>query len=263
MAANRKSNVAPVVYIAAIAVLVVLILVRVLQPAVVESIEIAYSQDARSYCNQNNIGDDTIMRTVGLNQRSMSEFDSFREECEARIGHLYGYLFVQDVEKTDRTSIKITLGARKPVALIISGQNSVLVDEEGTILQKTSKTDDQSIIKINGFVVESATLNIKAEAKAVDGTTIQDALKVAKVLRDSGYYSWFTDITVIDNSRIRLSTSKKVPVIIYLRFDVLKSLDIAYGILKDGVSEGGTITVTGDNGYYNPDDKAAVTTSGM
>ncbi|MBR6499841.1 MAG: hypothetical protein IKT23_09170, partial [Clostridia bacterium] len=169
-----------------------------------------------------------------------------------------GY-FKLDGIRVNGTSANLVISVRTPLVTVSTAGKYVTLDEDKYVLRISDVLTGAEPIKVYG-----AELRYPAQGEITTGVTskLDDAIEIAKIIRDNGLTGVFTDISMLDNQEVRLSTYKGVPVKINLRFDVATSLDIAKSMLDKGVNDG-SIEVAGENGYHKPAPDDFQSTKGM
>ena len=187
-----------------------------------------------------------FVRQSGITGHRYRELKDFRETAENNIAE-WGYYVLTDIEVVKKNSILLHIDVRQPVAAIGDGGRYCIVDKDGYVLAvETKKPED--LILINGI---SLTVR-KMGQKALDRRgSLDDALHIASIINEK-YKGLYTSFSMLEEQEVDLQTTSSVLVIINLRYDAEKSLQIAKETLDKGVTDS-QIKVAGIYGYQVPD----------
>ncbi|MBR7041512.1 MAG: hypothetical protein IKI24_06705 [Clostridia bacterium] len=244
--AERDGRTATIVIVACIVLIAALLLIYALPASRVKTVHVSYVGAARDKAAGMGLTDTDFVRASGVTGQKSGSKSEWEDQAKHGVASL-GYFKLDEV-RLSGSSANLIISARTPLATISTAGKYVTLDEDKYVLTISDRLTGTEPIKVFG-----AELRYPAQGEVTTGVNsrLDDALIIAKVIRDNGLTGVFTEISMLDNQEVRLATYKNVPVKINLRFDVATSLDIAKSMLDKGVNDG-SIEVAGENGFHKP-----------
>ena len=228
-------------------------------PARVKRVSVEYLGNAQAEAYAKNYTEFDFIRLSGVTNQKMSERSLWEEKAKDVI-NATGYFILSEIRVSGKQSVTLLIAARTPQMTVSTSGKYVTIDSDNYVLKVSDRIADGDPILVNGVALRYPAAGQITVPE--DNQKLEDAREVAGVISANGYQGIFTSISVKESREVRLTTSKGVPVIINMRFDVLTSLDIAKGMLESGVSDG-CIEVAGSNGFYRPDAEEYIGSKGM
>ena len=253
-----NSSIIAIMVLAALALAVVAFLIF-RGPARVKRVGVEYASGAQAEAYARSLTDYDFIRLSGITNQKMSDRHIWEEKARESV-NATGYFVLKEIRVSGKQSVTLVIAAREPQMTLSTSGKYVTIDKDNYVLKVSDRVSANDPILVNGVALRYPTAGLITVAE--DGQKLEDAREVASVIYANGYQGIFTSISVKESREVRLTTSKGVPVIINLRFDVLTSLDIAKGMLDSGVSDG-LIEVAGTNGFYRPDAEETYSSKGM
>ncbi|MBR5986722.1 MAG: hypothetical protein IK019_09970 [Clostridia bacterium] len=255
--AEKDGRTATLVIVACIVLIAALLIIYALPDSRVKNVQVSYLGSAREKAVNLGLTDADFVRRSGVTGQKIGNRSEWEKQAQRNIASM-GY-FKLDGIRVSGTSANLVISVRTPLVTVSTAGKYVTLDEDKYVLSISDVLTGAEPIKVYG-----AELRYPAQGEITTGVTskLDDAIEIAKIIRDNGLTGVFTDISMLDNQEVRLSTYKGVPVKINLRFDVATSLDIAKSMLDKGVNDG-SIEVAGENGYHKPAPDDFQSTKGM
>ena len=243
--------------VACIVLVAALLLLYVFPSSRVEKVYVSYVGSARDKAAGRGLTDMDFVRASGITGMKTGDKSEWEQQARRNIASM-GYFKLDDV-RLSGSNAYLVISVRTPLITVSTAGKYVTLDEDKYVLSISDRLTGTEPIKVFG-----AELRYPAQGEVTTGVNsrLDDALGIAIVIRDNGLTGVFTEISMLDNQEVRLSTYKGVPVKINLRFDVATSLDIAKSMLDKGVNDG-SIEVAGENGYYKPAPDGFQSSNGM
>lgn len=244
--AEKNGRTVTLIITVCIVFLLVLLVIYLLPETRVSQVQVSYLGAAREKAASMGLADADFVRRSEVTGQKVGAKAEWEVQAKRRIASM-GYFRLDEV-RLDGSSANLIISARTPLATISTAGRYVTLDEDKYVLSITDKLTGKEPIRVYGAELRYPTLG---EVTMGVNQRLDEALEIAKVIRDNGLTGVFTEISMLENREVRLGTYSGVPVKINLRFDVATSLDIAKSMLDKGVDEG-SIEVAGENGYYKP-----------
>lgn len=256
-----KINKDVVIKIGSVAAIIIILLAWLIPGREIEIVEVRYLGDAGITAANLGYSDEDLIRL------SKVRGEKYSDKLKLAAGNAIltsGYFIMEDLKEVDNGCVEIVVSARKPLAVISSGGKYVTVDEERYVLKVSSAYDEKTEpVLVQGVSLMTPVAGLQVNPELID-EKFDNALAVAKVIRDRDYRSCFTAMTMQEKEFVTLSTSRGIPVRISMRFDFADDLALAREILaEDPGLEKCTLEVVNGHGYVQPDDNGNYSIRGM
>ena len=256
-----KINKDAVIKIGSVAAIIIILLAWLIPGREIEIVEVRYLGDAGITAANLGYSDEDIIRL------SKVRGEKYSDKLKLAAGNAIltsGYFIMEDLKEVDNGCVEIVVSARKPLAVISSGGKYVTVDEERYVLKVSSVYDEKTEpVLVQGVSLMTPVAGLQVNPELID-EKFDNALAVAKVIRDRDYRSCFTAMTMQEKEFVTLSTSRGIPVRISMRFDFADDLALAREILaEDPGLKKCTLEVVNGHGYVQPDDNGNYSIRGM
>lgn len=255
----KKEDIIKIVSVAAIAVII--LLVWLIPGHEIEIVEVRFLGDAGIMAENLGYSDEDIIRM------SKVRGEKYGDKIKLAAGNAIlasGYFIMEELKEVDNGCVELVISARKPLAVISSGGKYVTVDEERYVLKVSPVYDENTEpVLVQGVSLMTPVAGLQVNPELID-EKLDNALAIAKVIRDRGYRSCFTGMTMQEKEFVTLSTARGIPVRISMRFDFAEDLALAWEILaEDPKLEKCTLEVVNGHGYVQPDDNGNYSIRGM
>lgn len=158
-----------------------------------------------------------------------------------------GFARFEDVERISNGGIRLTVTVRTPVAVVGTGGNYILIDQDGMIMEIYNQMPNMNVLYVTGADVSNyfkgKTLVTRKESQ------LEDIIRIASAIKNLGYESTYSELNVKDLKDMYLVTTTSAIVEIFDGKDIDKTLMMVEEIIKAGGVKG-KITVSGDYAGY-------------
>lgn len=158
-----------------------------------------------------------------------------------------GFARFEDVERISNGGIRLTVTLRTPVAVVGTGGNYILIDQDGMIMEIYNQMPNMNVLYVTGADVSNyfkgKTLVTRKESQ------LEDIIRIASAIKNLGYESTYSELNVKDLKDMYLVTTTSAIVEIFDGKDIDKTLMMVEEIIKAGGVKG-KITVSGDYAGY-------------
>lgn len=158
-----------------------------------------------------------------------------------------GFARFEDVERISNGGIRLTVTLRTPVAVVGTGGNYILIDQDGMIMEIYNQMPNMNVLYVTGADVSNyfkgKTLVTRKESQ------LEDIIRIASAIKNLGFESTYSELNVKDLKDMYLVTTTSAIVEIFDGKDIDKTLMMVEEIIKAGGVKG-KITVSGDYAGY-------------
>lgn len=162
-----------------------------------------------------------------------------------------GFARFEDVERISNGGIRLTVTLRTPVAVVGTGGNYILIDQDGMIMEIYNQMPNMNVLYVTGADVSNyfkgKTLVTRKESQ------LEDIIRIASAIKNLGYESTYSELNVKDLKDMYLVTTTSAIVEIFDGKDIDKTLMMVEEIIKAGGVKG-KITVSGDYAGYRKEE---------
>lgn len=247
-------------YVLGVAALVMAMVIFMrLSPAKVKHVNVEYLGASKQTAADRGFTDAEFIRRSGVVNLEMKRMKEWEESARDGIATT-GFFRLDEIRVVSKQTISLVIAARQPLFTVRTAGKYVQLDQEGYVLRISDGFAQGDPILTSGIVLRYLTIGSPAQPE--DNAKFEYAREVALAIMENGLSGVFKDISVKEQKEVVLNTYAGIPVTINLRYDALKSLDIAKAMLDSGINEG-QIEVVGNYGYHIKDSDTTIWTRGM
>lgn len=197
--------------------------------------------------NYTSITDEEIIRASSLKMGSqIPAIHEIEDSVEKGVNSL-GSVRFEDVERIGEKSIRITVSAREPIAVIDSAGTYVLIDKDGVVTDIVKTLPTENLLYVTGCEILTQEKGRRFSVRKQ--SQLEDIIRITLAIRDGGYSQTYSELNVKDERDIRLITNTSLIVEIYDGTDMENKLMMVDEIIRSGKTTG-TIKVSGDYAGY-------------
>ncbi len=160
-----------------------------------------------------------------------------------------GFARFENIERISKSTIRLTISVRYPVAVVAAGGYYILIDDEGMVMDVLNQMPSDAVVYVTGADVSNyskgKTLVLRKEKQ------LEDIIRIASAIKNMGYQVTYSELNVKDLKDIYLVTNTSQIVEIFDGQNIEQTLQMVDEIIKSG-SVKGKITVSGDYAGYSP-----------
>lgn len=242
-----------------VALVMALVIFMRLSPAKVKHVNVEYLGSSRQTAADRGFSDAEFIRRSGVVNLEMKHMNEWQESAREGVATT-GFFRLDEIKVLGKQTIALVIAARQPLFTVRTAGKYVQLDHEGYVLRISDSFGQGDPILTSGVVLRYLTIGSPAQPE--DEGKFDYAKQVASAIAENGLGGVFKDINVKEQKKVVLNTYSGIPVTINLRYDALKSLDIAKAMLDSGINDG-QIEVVGNYGYHIKDSDTTIWTRGM
>lgn len=192
---------------------------------------------------------DQIIRSSTLKMGAQIESIADIENAVITGVNTTGFARCEAVERISKGTIRLTVSIREPIAVLATGGNYIMIDDEGMVMNILNQMPNESVVYVTGADASNyskgKTLVLRKENQ------LEGIIRIASAIKNMGYQATYSELNVKDLKDIYLVTNTNQIVEIFDGKNIEQTLQMVDEIIKSGSAKG-KITVSGNYAGYSP-----------